>query len=233
MASFISKISLIVLFYLSQAGPILAVEEKALVKGRVVFHGVLPADKIQLVKADENVCGKEARIQTVHINASTLGLRSVVVSVKNPPSFPVDADHSTWRLANANCRFAPRVGAARLGNILEIHNNDPILHNTHIKKGERTFLNVAQVAGSRPIPKTLKRTGLHTLRCDKHTFMTGSILVIDHPYFAVTDESGGFQLPPLPAETYTIVVWHETLGNLEQEVTVPSQGAVTINFDYL
>lgn len=62
--------------------------------------------------------------------------------------------------------------------------------------------------------------------------MAGSLLVFDHPYFAVTDEFGVFHLPRLPAGTYTIVVWHETLGSLEQEVTVPSQGTVTVNFDY-
>jgi hypothetical protein len=49
----------------------------------------------------------------------------------------------------------------------------------------------------------------------------------------VTDQLGYFQLPALPAETYTIAVWHETLGSLEQEVAVPYHGSVTINFDYL
>ena len=52
-------------------------------------------------------------------------------------------------------------------------------------------------------------------------------------FYAVTDELGDFQLPPLPAGTYTIAVWHETLGSLEQEVAVPFHGSVTINFDYL
>ena len=63
--------------------------------------------------------------------------------------------------------------------------------------------------------------------------MAGSLQVFDHPYFAVTDEQGNFQLPSLPAGTYTITVWHETLGSLEQEIVVPSHGLVTINFAYL
>ena len=215
------------------SGLVLAVEPGGLVKGRVAFHGFLPSEEKRLVKADEDVCGKEVWIQTVQMNETTLGLRSVVVSVKNNPSFRMEAAPSKRIIANANCVFAPRVGAARLGDILEIHNNDPILHNTHIKKGERTFLNIAQVAGSRPIPKILKRTGVHTFRCDKHTFMSGAILVFEHPYFTVTDEFGDFELPALPAGTYTLAIWHETLGSLEQEVTVPSQGSVTVNFDYL
>jgi hypothetical protein len=107
------------------------------------------------------------------------------------------------------------VAAGRIGDTFEIQNLDPILHNTHVVVGQKTIVNVAQVAGSRPIPKTLKRTGLYVLRCDKHTFMTGA-----------------FQLQPLPAGSYTIVAWHETLGSLEQEITVPSQGMVAINFEY-
>lgn len=81
-----------------------------------------------------------------------------------------------------------------------------ILRNTHGVVGKKTMLNVAQVAGSRSIPKTLKRSGLHAIRGDKHMFMTGAFQVFDHPYFAVTDELGTFQLPWLSAGTYTIVL---------------------------
>ncbi len=224
----------VVLFFLSQAAMVFAIEGESLVTGKVVFRGLVPAVTSELVKVDEEVCGKQARIQAVQVDGATSGLRSVVVSVtKNFPSVPANSATSKRMMANANCAFVPNVGAARVGDILEIHNQDPILHNTHIKMGKKTFLNVAQVPNSRPILKVLKRTGLHVLRCDKHTFMTGSLLVLDHPYFAVTDELGDFQLPALPAGTYTIAVWHETLGSLEQEVAVPSHGSVTINFDYL
>jgi plastocyanin len=166
------------------------------------------------------------------VNTDTLGLRHVVVSVKGIPSPIHDGAGPKRIIVNAKCAFEPRVATGRVGDTLEIQNLDPILHNTHVVVGQKTIVNVAQVAGSRPIPKTLKRAGLYVLRCDKHTFMTGALQVFDHPYFAVTDEFGAFQLPPLPAGPYTIVVWHETLGSLEQEITVPVQGMVTINFEY-
>jgi plastocyanin len=151
------------------------------------------------VTVDTELCGREALVQTVQVNTGTLGLRHVVVSVKGISSPIHDGIGPKRIIVNAKCAFEPRVAAGRVGDTLEIQNLDLILHNTHVVVGKKTIVNVAQVAGSRPIPKTLKRAGLYVLRCDKHTFMTGALQVFDHPYFAVTDEFGAFQLPPLPA----------------------------------
>jgi hypothetical protein len=38
------------------------------------------------------------------------------------------------------------------------------------------------------------------------------IRVFDHPYFAVTDEQGNFEIRNAPAGEYRLVVWHETNG---------------------
>jgi len=223
MSRFYYGMAVFLLFLLSQTGIVLAVGESSNVTGTVSFRGTLPVAETLPVTENSDVCGKDVLVQTVQVDAQTLGLRQVVVSVNHVPSPTTDRSLSKWVVVNSNCAFLPRVGAARLGNTLEIQNLDPILHNTHVKIGQKTFLNVAQLSGSRPIPKTLRRTGLHTFRCDKHKFMAGSLLVFDHPYFTVTDEFGVFHLPQLPAGTYTIVVWHETLGSLEQEVGRPLQ----------
>ena len=233
MSCFYYGMSVFLLVLLSQTGIVLAVTVGFKLTGTVSFRGTMPIAETIPVTENAEVCGKDVLIQTVQVHAQTLGLRQVVVSLQGVPSSIVTDESLPKRIfVNANCAFLPRVGAARIGETLEIQNLDPILHNTHVKIGKKTFLNVAQLAGSRPIPKTLRRTGLHTFRCDKHKFMTGSLLVFDHPYFAITNEFGVFYLPRPPAGTYTIVVWHETLGSLEQEVTVDSRGTVTIHFDY-
>ncbi len=233
MPNVIPRVLLVVLVLLSQTGMGIAMGEGPPVVGKVFFYGELPVAETHVVKADEEVCGKEVSIQAIQVDEATSGLRQVVVSVKDPPVSGIEKVLPKRIMENTKCVFMPRIGAARKGEVLEIHNQDPILHNTHIKLGKKTFLNVAQVANSRPIPKTLKRKGLHVIRCDKHTFMTGAFLVFDHHFFAVTDESGGFQLPTLPPGTYTIVVWHEILGSIEQEVTVPAKGSVSMAFEFL
>ena len=37
-------------------------------------------------------------------------------------------------------------------------------------------------------------------------------LVLDHPYFAVTDENGNFEIKNAPAGTQKVVVWQEAAG---------------------
>ncbi len=223
---------LIVMGLLSQAGSGLADQGGALVKGVVVFRGIVPVAESMPVTADAEFCGKEVQVQAVQVNAETLGLRHVVVSIRGLTALSADDRRPTRVIVNAKCAFSPRVSAGRIGETLEIQNLDPILHNTHVVAGKKTIVNVAQVTGSRPIPKTLKRAGLYAFRCDKHTFMSGALKVFDHPYFAVTDEFGAFQLPRLPAGSYTLEVWHETLGSVEQEITVPSEGTVTLKIEY-
>ena len=87
------------------------------------------------------------------------------------------------KIINNECAFTPRVVTGKKGDILEIANYDPILHNTHIIQGNRTFLNVAQLPNSRTIRKRIKREGVHHIRCDKHTFMEAVLVVFDHPLF--------------------------------------------------
>ena len=46
-------------------------------------------------------------------------------------------------------------------------------------------------------------------KCDIHPWMKGYVRVFDHPYFAVTDEDGKFEIKNAPAGKWRIVYWHE------------------------
>ncbi|PYR33514.1 MAG: hypothetical protein DMF90_20530, partial [Acidobacteria bacterium] len=56
-------------------------------------------------------------------------------------------------------------------------------------------------------------------KCDVHGWMNAYVGVLDHPYYAVSDASGAFELKSLPPGTYTIEAWHERLGATTQSVT--------------
>lgn len=43
------------------------------------------------------------------------------------------------------------------------------------------------------------------------------MMVVLHPYYAVTDESGSFELTDVPPGTYQIVAWHEGWNLLGKE----------------
>ena len=137
------------------------------------------------------------------------------------------------RITNRNCAFVPQVGATTLGSVLEVRSEDPILHNTHIRLGRRTFLNVAMVPGGPVIRKSVKKPGELSVKCDAHKFMSAIIFAFDHPFFMVTNEMGEFNIAGVPAGSHTITVWHETLGLMKkEEVIVPKEGKVVVNFEY-
>ncbi len=202
------------------------------VMGSVSFLGSIPEEEILEVSRDQAVCGESRSFLPIRVNPANQGLHQALVSIKGSTFPSTQASAQSRLLANSECRFSPHVSAAQVGDRLEVHNRDPILHNTHISRNKRTFLNVAQLPGSRPIPKVIKQEGSYSIQCDKHKFMRGILQVFSHPYFMVTDSLGTFELPPLPAGKYTLQVWHERLGVLEEDIQVPPTGTVTVKFDY-
>jgi hypothetical protein len=56
--------------------------------------------------------------------------------------------------------------------------------------------------------------------------------VVEHPYFAVVDDDGNYKIDGVPAGQYKLVVWHPTLGEQTQEVTVAAKGTAKADFTY-
>ena len=68
-------------------------------------------------------------------------------------------------------------------------------------------------------------------KCDVHGWMNGWLVVTESPYVAVTNNSGAFKLTDVPAGSYTVEVWHETLGKSSQKVTVKGKEDAKVNFE--
>ena len=58
--------------------------------------------------------------------------------------------------------------------------------------------------------------------------MSSFIIVLENPYFAVSNREGTFEIKDVPPGNYTIKTWHEKLKDFEQEITVPEEGDVTL-----
>ena len=202
------------------------------IHGTVRFPGAVPPPTIVNVLKDPEHCGAQVAIQSVKVQGSAGALEGAIVSLEGMfpmKELPANPDRP---VVNAHCAFIPRVIGAQTGQDVEVRNQDPILHNTHIKLGKRTFLNVAQVPNGRPIMKMLKQPGHYSIKCDKHTFMEGHLVVFSHPFFSVTDSSGSFHLAQVPPGTYQLQVWHETLGYLTQPLEIAAQSVRRLDLVY-
>lgn len=205
------------------------------VSGRVVFSGTVPKPERLPVHRDNAFCGDSVTVETLHLDPGTHGVENVVVSLEGiTKGKPVMPRKEVITFENRTCKFIPRVNATNAESTLEIKNADPILHNTHVRHDDRsgpTVINVVQPAGTSVIRRPLRTTGLLDIRCDAHPFMRAAFHVFEHPYFAVTDGAGRFELAEVPPGTYTLRTWHETLGTRRRTLTVSPAGPVTLDLE--
>lgn len=61
-----------------------------------------------------------------------------------------------------------------------------------------------------------------------HPWMSAWWLILDHPYFAVTDEDGNFTIRDVPTGSQEVVVWHESVDPRD-----PRAGAGRVKPEYL
>lgn len=66
---------------------------------------------------------------------------------------------------------------------------------------------------------TFTKPGLVKVYCHVHPHMSASILVLDHPYFTTPADDGSFSIGGGPG-TYTVVGWHERVGEQTKAITV-------------
>jgi plastocyanin len=120
--------------------------------------------------------------------------------------------------------FTPHVSAITAGSAVEFPNQDPIFHNAFSGYSGQVF-DVGLYPPGRSRTVVFKREGVVRVFCNIHSTMSAVIVVVKTPYFAVSDASGSFEIPDVPAGEYRLHVYHEralqkNLDDLEQTVKV-------------
>ena len=201
--------------------------------GKVKYAGAVPAPKKVPVTKDQAVCGKVAHVEESLVVASDKGIRDVVVRIADPK----DGKKMTTPPKNSvidqnGCRFAPRVQIIAAGAPVDIVNDDGILHNIHTWSKDNPAFNKAQPKFRKVMTEKFDKPEIFRISCDVHSWMNGWVVVAAHPYYALSDASGGFKIADVPAGTYTLEYWQEKLGKQTKQVTVPATGSVTADLEY-
>jgi len=199
------------------------------IKGRVVF----PADK-QIpkrsalnVSQDKDHCLSKGDIldESVIVNPKNRGIKNVVVFLRpddtDPKAvfpkdkiFPADARRKPAEvvLDQPCCMFEPRVTCARVGDTIVVKNSAPVAHNFFWDSSNNGAHNITvPKMESWKMPTALVKENPPILyKCTIHGWMSGYVRIFDHPYYAITDEDGKFEIKNAPAGKFRIVFWHET-----------------------
>jgi len=154
-------------------------------------------------------------------------IRNVVVYLKGVKSkAPLSVSHQ--EISQEHESFVPRVVAVTRGSTIDFPNADPYFHNVFSLSSALTF-DLGRYPMGRSKSATLTNAGLVKVYCHIHSHMSASILVLDHPYFAMPDVDGSFTIPDVPPGTYTIVGWHERIGERASVVSVKPGASSSIS----
>jgi plastocyanin len=136
-------------------------------------------------------------------------------------------------LDQKDCQYAPRVLGARVGQTLQVKNDDPTDHNVHSLSKAGNDFNRTQLINGTPFDFTLKVGELLRITCDNHSWMTAYVGIFDNPYFAVSGTDGTFTIANVPAGKQTVKAWHEVMGTQTQMVDVQAGKTTTVDFTFM
>ena len=146
-------------------------------------------------------------------------------------SAPHPTAQVTKQVAQKNLEFVPTILPVQVGTKVEFPNLDDTYHNIFSYSPAKRFDLGRYRPDEKPIPfQIFDKPGLVTLRCDIHEHMRGLILVLNTPYFAVSDEQGRFRLTKLPAGQGTLKAWIDSKTTREQPVQLKDGETAQVNF---
>jgi hypothetical protein len=184
-------------------------------KGRVLWPGRVPAPLAEH-RESEPYCSRfapaEGRPPSVGLDS---GVRDAVVWLAGAEAGPPPE----WKAALVEfdkCSLVPRVQAARVGQVLEVVNRDPILHNLHAylqsHQHSGTVLNKGLLPGQNEVQTMLDKPGVYLIRCDVHPWERANIVVTARAPAVLTSASGGFSFEGVTPGRYVLGAWEETAG---------------------
>lgn len=174
--------------------------------------------------------------ESLVIDKKTKGLANVFVYLRKAPA---EDTHPLERIAAESpevvvtvkdSRYDPHAVFVRTDQKLRFCSLEPVLHNVHTYTLGNPQQNFLLKAGDK-VGVTIKVKAAETLpmpvKSDNHPWMRTTILVLDHPYCAVTDNEGKFTIRGLPAGEHSFRVWHENPGYIDRAWKIQVVGGKT------
>jgi plastocyanin len=216
-------------------------------RGRVVIEGEVPKLKPLVEKGAVNVkdpaccAAQEIPDHKYVVDEKTSGIANVAIYLRQRPakvhpelettSFEPAGEgdkeknkQDEIKLEQKACQFEPHVVFVQTGQRIRVINRDSVAHNFHtfpIRNQPCNMITQPMDPNgvlSPPIKSAEKSP--FKISCDIHPWMSAYCIALDHPYCAVTDKTGRFEMPKLPVGSHHFIVWHETMGIIEKNYTV-------------
>ena len=147
------------------------------------------------------------------------GVAQAVVFVQTLPPGTMPPPAAQFAVMDqVNKTFVPGLLPVVVGTEVRFPNHDQIHHHVYSFSRTKSF-ELPLYKGEEASPVLFDKAGVVKVGCNIHDWMSGIILVLPTPYYAVTDEDGRFTLQDLPTGAYGLACWH-TLSQVKVEETV-------------
>jgi hypothetical protein len=191
----------------------ITVAKGGIIRGTVKWEGPLPHVPTLVITKDAQICDPESHkirdLERIIIGPQG-GVANTVVYLKDISSGKaMDIAPQRRFLDQHTCRYEPHILLVPTDALLQMKSSDATLHTVHMD-GAATY-NLPFPFPNQVISRQMSTPGLVNLKCNGgHTWMNAELFVVPHPYYAVTDENGNFELSNVPTGEYTLVAWHES-----------------------
>ena len=221
-----------------------SVENGGVLTGRITLQGEVPHPRFFPLISSPNIeyCsrmsnGRGQRILFDFTVSDSRGLKDTVIKltgVKKGKPFSTNLQ----KLKVHRCHLPNYVIGIRNGETFLLENTDPIRHE--IAAYEFTSRGADQ-RSNRPInPHTSQvrdafvkeGTEEFLVKCNLHPFLQTRVVMVDNPYYSITDEEGRFTIPQIPPGTYEVIAWHPFIPNRMGTVTIESGKQTRMDFEF-
>ena len=150
------------------------------------------------------------------VDSSTRGVKNVFIYLLRPSAINPDAkkaaESAKPEFDQKGCIYVPHAMAVMVGETVKVKSSDDKPHNVNFQLRALQENKVLAPGNSMDVTPSSPERGPGLVSCSIHPWMQAYWLVLDHPYFAITDEKGNFEIKNVPAGTQKVVVWQEAVG---------------------
>jgi Polysaccharide lyase family 4, domain II len=194
---------------------VISVDDGGTITGTIKWSGPVPHELEFPVTKDPQICEPDGK-KTVSLERLIVGpeggVANTIVYLKNiSAGKALELPEQRRHLDQRHCRYVPHILLVPKNAELQMQSSDATLHTIHMD-GAATY-NLPFPFPNQVSSRNMPTAGLVNLRCNGgHVWMNAEMMVVPHPYYAVTDESGRFTLTDVPPGAYQLVAWHEGWG---------------------